>query len=115
MKIITRDELKRRLDDGWDVPLVEVLAPEYFREFHLPGAINVPFDERFAERVQETIPDKGRPIVVYCMSKECTASEEAGKKMEELGYTDVFDYEDGKVDWKDAGLPVETEHVEAPT
>jgi rhodanese-related sulfurtransferase len=28
-----------------------------------------------------------------------------------LGYTNVLDYAEGKQDWIDAGLPVESEHV----
>jgi hypothetical protein len=27
-----------------------------------------------------------------------------------LGYTDVRDYADGKQDWIDAGLPIESDH-----
>ncbi len=111
MKPITRNELKERLESHWNVLVVDVLAEEYYREFHLPGAINVPVDENFEERIQETIPDKSRDIVVYCYNKACTASEEAFKKMEKLGYEHVYEYAEGKEDWKDAGLPVETEKI----
>jgi 3-mercaptopyruvate sulfurtransferase SseA len=31
-----------------------------------------------------------------------------------MGYTNVRDYEGGKQDWIDAGLPTESEHQHAP-
>jgi len=113
MKTISRDELKRRMDNREDILLVEVLAPEYYRDSHLPGAINVPVDERFEQRIQEAIPETSRPIVVYGYSRESTASEEAAGRMEDLGYANVMDYAEGKTDWRASGLPTVTEHVEA--
>ncbi len=113
MTNIDREELKRKLDEHWDAPLVEVLAPEYFDEFHLPGAINVPLDENFSEAIGEIAPDKARPIVVYCASTECPMSLDAARKLDELGYTSVFDYPGGKDDWKAAGLDIETLHAKS--
>ncbi len=107
MKSINREALNERLaNDG--LTLVEVLAPEDYRKFHLPGALNVPLDEEFDERIQEAVPDKDQPVVVYCYDSECQASPKAAQRMEELGYRQVFDYEAGKVDWQEAGMPTET-------
>lgn len=107
MRTIVRNELSEKLNDG-GVTLVEVLDPKYFRKFHLPGAVNVPLDEDFDENIQKTVPDKKSPVVVYCADTECEASSKAGKRMDELGYKEVLDYEGGKMDWKEAGLPVES-------
>ncbi len=107
MKRITREQLNERLaNDG--ITVVEVLAPEYYRKFHLPGAINVPLGDTFDEQIQQVVPDKDKPVVVYCQNTECQASPKAAQRMEELGYRQVFDYEEGKVDWQEAGLPVES-------
>jgi rhodanese-related sulfurtransferase len=107
MHAIARQELNERMaNDG--LTLVEVLDPKYYRKFHLPGAINVPLDEDFDRQIEKTVPDKDRTVVVYCLDTECHASPKAARRMEELGYRQVFDYEAGKVDWKEAGLPVET-------
>lgn len=106
MKSIRREDLNERLaNDG--LTLVEVLAPEYYRKFHLPGALNVPLDENFDERIQEAVPNKDQPVVVYCYDADCQASPKAAQRMEALGYRQVFDYEAGKVDWQEAGLPTE--------
>lgn len=107
MQTITRREVNERLAN--DAPaLVEVLAPKYYHKFHLPGAINVPLDEDFDQQIQKAVPEKSRPVVVYCMDAKCQASPKAARRMDELGYRHVFDYEAGKVDWREAGLPLET-------
>ncbi|HUQ49964.1 MAG TPA: rhodanese-like domain-containing protein [Terriglobales bacterium] len=62
---ISRDELKKRIDEGQHFTLVETLAPEYFAQSHLPGAINLPPDQ-VKELASTMLPDKKAPIVVYC-------------------------------------------------
>ena len=65
---ITRDELKKKLDRGEKVALVEALAPEYFDRGHLPGAVNIPMD-RVKELAPGLLPDKNAQVVTYCMNK----------------------------------------------
>jgi rhodanese-related sulfurtransferase len=106
VRTVTRQGLNERLaNDG--LTLVEVLDAKQYRKFHLPGAISVPLDEHFDQQIQKAVPDKSRTVVLYCMNAECEASSKAGRRMDELGYQQVFDYEAGKVDWQEAGLPVE--------
>jgi rhodanese-related sulfurtransferase len=107
MKVVHRDELKRRLDQDDGPLVVEVLSPQEYGEGHLPGAINVPLDN-FEHGIQKAVPDKSEEVVVYCGSTQCDASEKAAQKMEGLGYEHVLDYEAGKADWKEGGLPLET-------
>jgi len=107
MRTITREQLNERLAND-NLTLVEVLDPEYYGKYHLPGAINVPLDGDFDQQIRKAVPDKNRTVVVYCMDAGCQASPKAGRRMDELGYRHVFDYEAGKRDWREAGLPVET-------
>jgi rhodanese-related sulfurtransferase len=44
--------------------LVEVLPPENFAEYHLPGAINLPL--RTLDATSAAGLRRERPIVVYC-------------------------------------------------
>jgi rhodanese-related sulfurtransferase len=104
---ITTENLKQKIDSGEEFALVEVLGPETFAEFHLPGAVNVPVDDTFEDGIQKAVPDKNRTVVVYCRNIECHASSKAVKRMEDLGYGNVYEYHQGKEGWKAAGLPVE--------
>ena len=98
MRTITREELSERLDED-DLTLVEVLDHKYFRKFHLPGAINVPLDDGFDENIRNSVPAKGSPVVVYCADSDCDASVKAGKRLDELGYTQVLVMEGGLLAW----------------
>jgi rhodanese-related sulfurtransferase len=62
---IGRDDLQKRMDRGDSVVLLEVLAPQYYRHSHLPGALNLP-PGKVAEMAPGLLPDKEAEIVLYC-------------------------------------------------
>lgn len=107
MHAISREDAKKLIDNRHDLSVVEVLDEEQYRQFHLPGARNVPLDESFEENIEKVAPEKDAPVLVYCMDSECRASEKAAKRLAAMGYTQVYDYEAGKVDWKESGMPIE--------
>lgn len=104
MRPIDTEELKQKIERRDPFALVEVLAPREYESGHIPLAINIPLNDEFDDSVLSALPDKNQPIVVYCASPSCDASPKAAKRMEELGYSNVMDYESGKKDWKEAGL-----------
>ena len=63
--IISRDELKEKIDRRDRFFLVETLAPNYYNDAHLPGAINLPPD-LVRKLAPKLLPDKAAEIVVYC-------------------------------------------------
>lgn len=107
MKDISRAQLYNKMLQQDSMMVVEVLSPESYKAFHLPGAVNVPMNERFEDHIQHMVSNKGQGVVVYCQHTECTASLEAAEKMNQLGYHHVYDYEGGKDDWVAAGFPLE--------
>ena len=62
---IGRDELKAKMDRGDPIILLEVLALQYYRHSHLPGALNLP-PGKVAEMVPDLLPHKEAEIVLYC-------------------------------------------------
>src|SRR3954462_123521 len=95
---ITREELKAKLDRGDPVVLLEALPARYYDHSHLPGALNLPHDEVDA-RAPVLAPDKTAEIVVYCANLPCRNSAIAARRLAELGYARVREYEEGKADW----------------
>ena len=61
---IERSEIKRLLDSGEPVTIVEALPEKYFKHAHLPGALNMPHDQT-RELAPSLLPDKEALIVVY--------------------------------------------------
>ncbi len=62
---ISTKDLKAKLDRKDPVKIVETLAPERYREAHLPGPVNIP-PERIKEFAPRLLPNKDVEIVTYC-------------------------------------------------
>jgi rhodanese-related sulfurtransferase len=105
VRTIGREALKEKMDRGDDFVLVEALSPAHYASSHLPGAINLPYE--FVDEAEKVLPDRDAEIVVYCMNRECSASGLEAEELEEMGYSKVLHYADGKQDWIRAGLPIE--------
>ena len=106
MKTVTVKELKEKIDSGEGFKLVDVLPKKSFDAQHIPKSINISGDE-LEDKAPKELPDKNEEIVVYCASKTCQASPNAARKLEEMGYTNVIDFDDGLAGWQDAGYKFE--------
>ncbi|MFF3668356.1 rhodanese-like domain-containing protein [Microtetraspora malaysiensis] len=99
---IDRDTVQDLLT-GHRAQLVEVLPLEEYEWAHLPGATHLPLadlNEETAARLDPT-----RPVIVYCHDRMCDLSPRAARRLERLGFDQVHDYAEGKMDWIAAGLP----------
>jgi rhodanese-related sulfurtransferase len=67
LETISREELRRKIDQADPFLLVETLPAMAYLAAHLPGAINLPPDQ-VLKSAYEVLPDKSADIVVYCGS-----------------------------------------------
>src|SRR6516162_161127 len=103
-KQVSLDELKRRIDAGEKLVLVDVREKDEWRGGYLPGAISLP--RGFLEiQAEQKLPDKSARIVAYCAGG--TRSALAAVTLNELGYTHVETANPGFVRWKDLNYPME--------
>lgn len=65
VRLINRDELKGLMDGHEPFTLVETLAPAFYENSHLPGAINIPPDQVRA-LAPTLLPDKNAQVITYC-------------------------------------------------
>lgn len=100
---ISKEELKKKIDRKENVQIINVLAPEYYKDGFIPGSMRIPTAE-LENRLWEI--DKDREVIVYCASYKCDASKRAAEALATLGF-DVKAYEGGIKEWKEAGYPVE--------
>lgn len=108
MKTIEAKQLKDTLDTNTGVTVINTLSEEAFNAKHIPKSMNVPQDEPdFVQRVEKA-SGKADPVVVYCASATCDSSTKAGKKLEEAGFTNVYDFEGGIDEWEKSQLPLES-------
>jgi rhodanese-related sulfurtransferase len=103
-KTISREALASHIKSANPPILIEALPARYYLDAHLPGAINIPHDE-IETRAQIVLPNKAAAIVTYCANTSCQNSGMAARTLDRLGYSNVFEYVEGKEDWIAAGLP----------
>lgn len=84
--------------------VVNVLDQDLYNDCHIKDSISIPFES--IEQGARDI-DKNAEVVLYCSNYMCSTSEYAGKKLRELGFTNVRVYEGGTAEWFQKGLPVE--------
>jgi len=96
-------ELKQRLDSAGAPAVIDVRTSAEFVLGHIPGAVNIPFDE-VASRIGEVTAPHG--VAVYCMRGPRARKGEAN--LLEAGYEAVLHIEGGLFAWQAAGLPIET-------
>ena len=66
-----------------------------------------------AEHAVRVLPDRAAPIVTYCSNPACANSQRVADRLTALGYTNVRKYREGIEDWTAAGLPTESEFLDA--
>ena len=84
------------------VVVLDVRTPKEFREGHIKGATNLNFYARTFEQELAAL-DKSRPYLVHCAVGG--RSSKAVKKMEQLGFTNIYHLEPGMKGWEKAGKP----------
>ena len=96
--------VKRLLDaNANDIVLLDVRSHEGYREGHLPGAINIPFEELPA-RLKE-LP-KNKDIISYCWDVTCILCTKAAYVLASKGYR-AKEMLGGIDSWQKAGFPIE--------
>ena len=86
--------------------VIDVRPAEEYAAGHIPGAVSIPFGE-LEQRLDE-IP-RGRKVVAYCRGPYCVLAAESVKALRAHGVRAVR-LKDGFPEWRDAGLPVETQN-----
>lgn len=70
--------------------VLDLRQPADFAGGHIEGAVNVPFDGRFADAVVAAVPHADQPVIVCCYAG--VMSSMAAKLLDQGGYTNVYDF-----------------------
>ncbi len=104
MQTISTQELLDKMERNENGILVNTLARDQFQKAHIPNSLNIPEQQPdFASQVEQAAGSKDQTIVVYCASEDCHSSEQAARKLEEAGFSNVYDYEGGSKSWSESG------------
>jgi rhodanese-related sulfurtransferase len=96
-------DVKKRLDAGEKLILVDVREESEWARGHLPGAIHL--GKGIIERdIEQKVPDHAAPLVLYCGGGFRSAL--AADNLQKMGYTNVISLDGGWRDWIEANYPV---------
>jgi molybdopterin/thiamine biosynthesis adenylyltransferase/rhodanese-related sulfurtransferase len=84
-----------------DPVFLDVREPDEYQQGAIIGAQHIPRGY-LEQRAEQEMPDKDRPVIVYCAGGVRSAF--AAATLQELGYTDVQSLASGFNGWKNAGL-----------
>jgi len=96
-------DVKRRMDAGEKLLLVDVREDLEWAQGHLPGAVHL--GKGIIERdIEQRVPDRGAKLILYCGGGFRSAI--AAENLQKMGYTEVESMDGGWKGWLDAGLPI---------
>ena len=97
MQTITAEELKKRMNEGENIHLVDVREPNENAEFNI-GGILLPLGE-IRNMNTDTIDDlKNEEVILYCRSGN--RSGQATQILEQMGFTNVKNLTGGMLAWQ---------------
>lgn len=81
--------------------ILDVRTPDEFSSEHIENAANLNWNgEDFESKA--ALYDKSKPVFVYCLSGG--RSKKAAKKLNELGFSKVYELDGGFLSWSEEGL-----------
>jgi rhodanese-related sulfurtransferase len=98
METITVEELKKRLDAGEKLNIVDVREPAEHEEFNIGGLL-YPLGNIRSMDVDELEPYKNEELILYCRSGN--RSGQACMILDTLGFTNTKNLVGGMLAWQD--------------
>jgi len=100
---ISVNDFDKKLTTIPNVQLVDVRTPEEYANGHLKNSVNINYNaDDFEEQVGKL--DKSKPVLVYCLSGG--RSSNAAVKMQEMGFSEIYNLDGGIMKWSRAGKPI---------
>jgi rhodanese-related sulfurtransferase len=95
-------DVKRRIDAGEKVLLVDVREDNEWANGHIPDAVNL--GRGIIERdIEQQVPDTGAKMILYCGGGFRSAL--VADNLQKMGYHNVESMDGGWKGWVGAGLP----------
>ena len=106
IKETTVDEVKKRLDRGESLTIIDVREESEWEQGHVPGAVHL--SKGIIERdIERMFPDPDAELILYCGGGYRSAL--AADNLTRMGYRNAISMDGGMRGWREAGLDVEAD------
>jgi len=106
IKNIPAEDFANQINKTPKAQILDVRTPEEFDVEHIDNSININWlGDSFLEGTKNL--DKSKPVFVYC--KSGARSAKASEKLQELGFTTIYQLEGGFLKWNAAGMSTRAE------
>ena len=102
---ISLDQAKSIFDNG--VLFIDARDEGYFESGHIKGAMKNAFLMELVFNIEQK-QAKSEPLVVYCGDPGCGDSEDLAYDLQDSGFTQLYVFKGGWVEWSAASYPSET-------
>jgi cytochrome c oxidase cbb3-type subunit 3 len=109
-RFVSSEQVKNALAAKQRIVIVDARPPSDWIQFHIPGAISVPYHDR---AVLDRIPNDGTWVVAYCACPH-HASGEVVDALRARKYPNTAVMDEGILFWRDRGYPLVGEAVAKP-
>lgn len=100
---VKAEELKRKIDSGEKITIIDVRTPMEVMRGKVERSINIPLDF-FDSEIERKVKDKNAEVYLYCLSG--SRSIMAAQIMERKGYKNVFNVLSGLLAWRSKSYPL---------
>ena len=107
MDLISREELREKLNHGDKFKLVNALGDWAFEAKRIPSSINISNMQALKKAMHEKMLNPDDEIIIHCSNPVCPASIIGYQILVRNGYKNVRRYAGGIQDWEEAGYPLE--------
>lgn len=108
IQTIPAETFAKKIESTPKAQILDVRTPEEFASEHIDNAKNINWLGDSFEADAKKL-DKTKPVFVYC--KIGGRSKKAAAKLEELGFTTIYELEGGMMKWNAAGLSKPSEKI----
>ena len=101
---ITMERAKILYEGG--TVFIDAREAEYYHEGHIAGAWNISSTLELVFKL-DSLQGKSGAVVTYCGEVDCGSSDDLAYTLQEMGFTKLYIYKGGWLEWQAAGLPSE--------
>ncbi len=108
VELVSVTEFSQKIMATPKAQIIDVRTPEEFESGHIDDSQNINWLGSDFEKSATTL-DKSKPVFVYC--KVGGRSAKAAAKLNEMGFTQIYDLDGGFLKWESAGMVIPSDKI----